>query len=1114
VTVNAGGHDDRDIRRRVLSAEESFIVQAPAGSGKTELLIQRCLNLLAHVREPEEIVAITFTRKAAGEMRERVMAALRRARAGEAAADDVDGARLELARRAVDNDRRHGWDLLSYPARLQIHTIDALCLSLTRQLPYLSGFGAPSGLLDDPDAAYRRAAAAALRLLGDGDPRWRDDLARFLIHLDNDMTRATGLLTAMLASRDQWLRYLGDERMSAQGLERAWRNLVDNHLLRIDASLADSMKTSLVACADAAAGQLAGRDSPGADAWLAGGGFPPPAAHALPRWRFLAELLVTRSAPQWRRQVNKNQGFPPRSEAKEAMQALLASLADEQTLAGLLYTLRSLPEPGFDEEQSAILNAMVTVLRLAVAQLRLVFEEMAQVDFVEVTQRANHALGALEAPSDLALKLDYRIQHLLVDEFQDTSMSQYNLLRLLTQGWALDDGRTLFLVGDPMQSIYRFREAEVGVFLRVWEDGLNTVPVTPLSLQRNFRSAPSIVEWVNGAFAACFPARSDIQSGAVAYAPSAAGRPAADGDEGVHLHAFVDRPESERADRLAALVGAALERSGDVAVLVRARSHLRPLIPALQARGIPFTGMDITALINEPAVRDLHSLTRALLHPGDRMAWLALLRAPWCGLLLHDLVTIAEADAAVIWSALRDPAVLAGVSEDGRRRIERLVAALAGAMDQRGRLALRRWVRRAWVELAGPAVIEAADLNHVQAYFDLLGRHETGMHLRDEAAFEQALHGQWSHAETRPGAVQLMTIHRAKGLEFEEVFLPGLERAPRGDDKRLLLWEEPSDGRGLLLATLSARGAPDDLHYRHLRALQAQKASNEDDRLLYVACTRARERLHLVAAATTRDGMLSTPRQGSLLARLWPRLEAGIETGHGGERAAAAPEAEAGNTAAAVQPLRRVPADWSPPVAAEPLPVATPAPMDEQRVEFSWVGETARHVGMLVHEVLQRIAVDGLDRWDEARLEAALPAWRERLHHIGVPGRELEHAVRRAADSVRNVLRDRTAAWLLDAAHEETADELELSTVEGGRVRRLRIDRTFVDANGVRWIIDYKTSAHEGGGREAFLDDEVRRYHGQMETYARAFRSMESRDIRLGLYFPLLEAWREWEYAE
>lgn len=1103
-----GQGSDQAVRERALSVDGSFIVQAPAGSGKTELLIQRYLNLLGHVREPEEIVAITFTRKAAGEMRERIVEALRRAAAADAGAGGVEAARMKLARRAIDNDRRQGWEIVSHPSRLQIQTIDALCLSLTRQLPYLSGFASPSGILDDPGAAYRRAAVDTVRLLGGGNQAWREALQRFLYHVDNDMARATGLLSAMLASRDQWLRYLGGDRVSRASIESAWRNTIEAYLRRVDETFPAACKAALVECADAAARQLVDTGpAPGAAAWLDDPGFPAPRIDQLARWRFLAELLVTQSA-QWRKQVNKNQGFMPQSDAKQAMQALLASLAGDEELPGLLHALKSFPDPELVDGQAAVLDAMVTVLKLAVAQLQLIFEESGQVDFVEVTQRANHALGALEEPSDLALKLDYRIQHLLVDEFQDTSVTQRDLLRLLTQGWAPGDGRTLFLVGDPMQSIYRFRQAEVGVFLEIWEHGLDTVPVEPLRLQSNFRSTPQVVEWVNLVFSECFPARSDSQSGAVAYAASVPQRQAANG-AGVTVHPFVDCPETAYADRLAVLLGEALGRTGSVAVLVRSRSHLGPLLPALRARDIPYTGMDIAALIDQPAVRDLNSLTRALLHPGDRMAWLALLRAPWCGLLLEDLIAVAETRAPTVWAALHEPRMLAGLTRDGRSRLERFKAALSDAMTQRGRLSLRRWVGRTWMALAGPAVIDASERRHVQTYLELLGRYQTGTSLVDEQAFSEALRTHWAHAEARPDAVQLMTIHRAKGLEFDEVFLPALERPPRGDDKRLLLWEEPAATRGLLLAALSARGAPEDRHYQYLRTLQAGKSRNEHDRLLYVACTRARDRLHLFASLSSRDSEPLPPQKGSLLQRIWPSVATRFTEPT--PQAADARRDEAGRSRAG-QPLRRIPEDWAAPACPDRIPVAAAAPVDEQRVEFSWVGETARHVGVLVHELVQRIAAEGLDAWSGKRVAAALPAWRERLHHIGVPARELDDAAARAADSIRNLLGDATAAWLLDPGHAAAADEFELSTVEAGRIRRLRVDRTFVDGDGVRWIVDYKTSAHEGGAREAFLDEEARRYRDQMESYAGAFRKMEQREIRLGLYFPLLQGWREWVY--
>jgi ATP-dependent exoDNAse (exonuclease V) beta subunit len=187
--------------------------------------------------------------------------------------------------------------------------------------------------------------------------------------------------------------------------------------------------------------------------------------------------------------------------------------------------------------------------------------------------------------------------------------------------------------------------------------------------------------------------------------------------------------------------------------------------------------------------------------------------------------------------------------------------------------------------------------------------------------------------------------------------------------------------------------------------------------------------------------------------------------------------------------------------------------MDEQRVEFSWAGETARQVGILVHEVIQRIGGEGLERWREERIETMLPAWHERLEHVGVAPGDLDEATRRTADSIRNLLEDERATWFLDTGHAQAGSELELSVLDGQRVRRMRIDRTFVDEHGVRWIVDYKTSAHEGSAPDAFLDEEMRRYQRQMESYAGAFRKMESNEIRLGLYFPLLKGWREWQYS-
>lgn len=198
-------------RRHALDPKHSFIVQAPAGSGKTALLIQRYLTLLATVDEPEEIVAITFTRKAAAEMRERVISAL--AQVGNLcnsrATPGTGHEKLtwELADAVLRRDATAGWNIAENPARLRIQTLDSLCASLTRQMPVLSKFGSQPESIEDASDLYLEAARATIDLL-DGDDSVARDVQHLLEHLDNDVARIETLLAEMLARRDHWLRHI------------------------------------------------------------------------------------------------------------------------------------------------------------------------------------------------------------------------------------------------------------------------------------------------------------------------------------------------------------------------------------------------------------------------------------------------------------------------------------------------------------------------------------------------------------------------------------------------------------------------------------------------------------------------------------------------------------------------------------------------------------------------------------------------------------------------------------------------------------------------------------------------------------------------------------------
>src|SRR5689334_5778538 len=196
---------DRASREHALDPTRSFIVQAPAGSGKTELLIQRFLTLLARVQAPEEVVAITFTRKAAAEMRKRVLDALAAASAGQPAQSEQERITLALAERALHADQAHAWGLIDNPARLRVLTIDALCLSIAAQMPLLSRMGAVPAPVDDATDIYREAARETLAQLEHA--HWASQVAALLWHLDNDSLLAQEMLARLLARRDQWLRH-------------------------------------------------------------------------------------------------------------------------------------------------------------------------------------------------------------------------------------------------------------------------------------------------------------------------------------------------------------------------------------------------------------------------------------------------------------------------------------------------------------------------------------------------------------------------------------------------------------------------------------------------------------------------------------------------------------------------------------------------------------------------------------------------------------------------------------------------------------------------------------------------------------------------------------------
>jgi ATP-dependent exoDNAse (exonuclease V) beta subunit len=1109
---------DQSQRLAALDPGRSFIVQAPAGSGKTGLLTQRFLRLLAVVENPEEVVAITFTRKAAAEMRNRISRAF--ARAG-AARPEPPYERLtwELARHALQQSERLGWNLIENPQRLRIRTIDSLCQFIARQMPLRSGFGDTPGIEDDASALYRAAARSVANELESGS-ELAAALATLLEPLDNDLGKLEELIVDMLGRRDQWLPPVLFPNRRGE-IERALKRVVEGHLSRLSRSFPDALGAELAALARYAAGQLGPEHPIGACGCLEG--TPPASLHGLPAWNGIADLLLTQKGA-WRKKVTVREGFPAGAglakEMKGRILQLLESLEAETELAGRLDALRKLPDPEYSDADWSLLQALFSVLTAAVAHLKLIFRDHGKADFIETALAARDALGDDLEPSDLALRIDYGLRHLLVDEFQDTSQIQNDLLRRLTAGWQSGDGRTLFLVGDPMQSIYRFRKAEVGMFLDAWQGRLGQVELEPLRLIVNFRSEQGVIDWVNERFPRLFPAAGEMVTGAVPYAPSEAHKAAGQG-VAVSVHPFIGRDDAAEASLMIELIRQAGEAApgGTTAVLVRSKAHLDPLIQRLREQRIPFQAVEIGALADRPVIMDLVSLTLAMHHPADRVSWLAVLHGPLCGMTLADLHLLTGADDGDDWATVPDLLAastrLEHLSEDGRMRAAALWRLASSALQDRGRRSLREWIEGLWLALGGPAILpDDAAADDVEVFFRLLEKLDEGGQAPTPEKLREAVQALYAPPDPRAGeALQLMTIHKAKGLEFDTVILPGLGKSPRSDTGKLLYWLETTaeNGRPELFfgPVKSVRNDRETRTSAYIRGLEKEIGRLEDVRLLYVAATRARRRLHLIGHADeNKDGKLSA-QSASPLARLWPAV--GQEWSTAAEAGAPAfdPEPSAGPDERKTPPRWRLPGDWACP---EPPPTAgaarPPAQESGEAVVYEWAGDTARAVGIVVHRCLQHIARTWPFTAEETgRLE---PAIRRMLLREGVSGAQIDQACSRATEALERSLRDERGRWILSNRHADARCEVAVTAQVHGELRRLVIDRTFVDAEGVRWIIDYKTGVHLGGDLEGFLDREQDRYSAQLERYAEAFRRLEDRPLRTALYFPLVRGgWRE-----
>jgi ATP-dependent exoDNAse (exonuclease V) beta subunit len=1178
-------------------------VEAPAGSGKTGLLVARYLKLLGDpsVELPEEVLAITFTRKATAELRERVLEQLGRAAAHLESGLPTDAEPLSpfeletlaLAQAALVRDRRLGWDLRHRPSRLNIRSIDSVCSQIANALPILSGTGGPRQPLEDAEPLYRQAARRTLLQLGNthspAGQRLDAALRTLLLHRDGNLADCEALIADMLGTREQWGELAPilsasassskqDTALEAEirrSLERSLENVIRSALSRALHALPAVTLQKLTALA-ARLAQYDGLDGAPSPIALCADRLQPPTATVadLDHWVALIRVLL-KSDGNWRKRYwAMDLRFEiPKADApalKEIVEDLQTHQPPGGNLREILAAIPRLPPATYPDEQWEVIRALFQVLRRALAELRLLFAERNACDFTEFALSARAALRAgilpeasaadpeataADAANDLAIWAGARLRHILVDEMQDTSSGQYELLSLLTHSW---DGhtQTLFLVGDPKQSIYLFRQARVERFLRITqEQRLGELELRPLALTANFRSQAKLVSGFNAIFDQIFPRPVPPSAGGsplplgdsvdVPFVEAQATQPASD-SAGVVWHPSLretTHPDgnfrAEIAAREAREIRSIIEqrqamplpahrahKPWSIAVLGRTRRHLEAVIEEFkQDRGsgpLPYRAIDLDPLDELPEVLDALALTRALLHPADRAAWLAVLHAPWCGLGLADLLRLTgdnalPASAAAARIEPREQTIAERVranrhalSPAGQMLLDRVWPTLEAALAARGRTSVATHVERTWRSLGGDLALPAARRGNVRRYLDLLLEIESEGERVDLNLLKSRLAN--LYAEPAPPTtedgrlqVELLTIHKAKGLEWDLVLIPQLDRGSRKNGSVLLNWLEfdqtshlidGSDPSGqppatVVLAPIDEKGSEHGRLGAWLTGVQSRRQAAEIKRIFYVAATRAREELHLFATASiTSKGDLAQPRNDSLLKTCWPAVrphfeqllsERADQTGESELQIAASgtpttDDEELPTPAPAPQPatIERLPLSFDPSArfrSAEERRLLYPSASALRhtaafhRPEGSFA---ARAFGNVVHRYLQRLAQllqqrastpeNSADLLSEPTgtlrddlldaLAAEIPSWRPALaaslRGEGLSSTLAQRESARAERALTLALQDPVGRWIL-SPHPSAASEQTLK-LAASEVQALRLDRTFLAA--------------------------------------------------------------------
>ena len=1106
---------DENERLSALNTHCSHHVEAPAGSGKTLLLTMRFLKLLGQVSHPGEIIALTFTDKAAGEMRGRIIRILNMAQNDETPESPLDEALLKLAGDAISRHRQYK-DIFTSADVLNIMTFHSFCLYMVKRAPLQAGIAPDCKIMDEeiqPTLMDEALQSVRDRLFSSpkGEIK-RAALENRLLYHNNNWLSISEELKEIVRRRDHFEDLIREVRFHGltslpSTLNKRLQTFIEKNLNYL---LEEFSSSNLGARWEEFADHLSskGAEVDGLPSLLPGSSW-----EELPGWQAIAErILIKNGRPK--KKFGPSNGFYSNFK-KTTWAELIGGLPEN--VARVLHETRNHPIKGDTIADIGALSDFIILAAEVISEYEAICRKRHIIDFIGLEQSALRLLNE-ENPSDIHLYLDYRIRHLLVDEFQDTNRNQWELIKRLCSGWAPDDGRTIFIVGDPKQSIYAFRNAEVRLFIEAKSGiplpGQGKLPLDTHLLKTNFRSTEELIEWVNLLFGNKVMVNPDTNADEVPFNPSV---PARDGREKtvISLNLFfdedTDRAKDNEARWLAQRVKRTLDETGgnkSIAILLFTRNRIHKYLTALKEAHIPVQVQEGLSLTERPEIMHLMQMVRLIARPHDDLAWASLLRSPWSWFDVKILQETAMQDCDSWVEKIR-------LMANTHPEMNLLLKAVDQTLLRAGRDSLGKIVKTFWEDLDGPGITAylygMAGVANCRRFFEILEDAEEGIPLETLNRIEIIFDSLYEPVDptTSRSQVQMMTIHRAKGLEFDCVFLPFMDYRPLASGSKMpppyLLERMPGAGDKHLIAMGKDRRTEEPTPtYRLLDKLRKERTWGEAKRTFYVAATRARHALIMSGVVKSKDEAIFAPDKSIL------NWVMDYENLNGRD-----PTEIKNNTASiTVNPTTDSP---SPEDRGMDLILPEPLPVIPERTPYVVKspsllksdpdeGESSGSArGIITHRILHTSIIGEKPPTESAIVKA--------LYTEGLPVDLAAYMAPEIMKEVTSTLSDPFITRLIDKSNPIVRSEWAIEDRPKNRhIRSGIIDLAVFDGSDW-WIVDFKTSRPAKiDSVEEFISREEELYMPQLEAYRSMLENVESVSksiIHIGIYLTALQQWLE-----